>query len=68
MWSKEAISMKKEKRYLYLDDFEHRLAIAGMNHFRNCLIRTGKPTEDVNALLIKLMKAKAKRRPRRSFP
>ena len=49
--------MKKEKRYLYLDDFEHRLAIAGMNHFRNCLIRTGKPTEDVDALLLKLLKA-----------
>ena len=49
--------MKKEKRYLYLDSFEHRLAVAGMNHFRNRLIQTGKPTEDVDALLLKLLKA-----------
>ena len=57
MWSKEAISMKKEKRYLYLDSFEHQLAVAGMNHFRNRLIQTGKPTEDVDALLLKLLRA-----------
>ena len=55
--SKEAITMKKEKRYLYLDSFEHRLAVAGMNRFRNQLIQTGKPTEDVDALLLKLLKA-----------
>ncbi len=48
--------MKREKRYLYLDDFEHQLAILGMNHFRNNLIRNGKPTEDVDALLLKLLK------------
>ena len=53
--------MKRDKRYLYLDDFEHRLAIVGMNHFRNGLIRNGKPTEDVDALLLKLWKAKRKR-------
>ena len=49
--------MKKEKRYLHLDSFEHRLAVAGINHFRNQLIHTGKPTEDVDALLLKLLKA-----------
>lgn len=53
--------MKRDKRYLYLDDFEHRLATVGMNHFRNYLIQTGKPTEDVDALLLKLAKAKRKR-------
>ena len=52
--------MKKEKRYLYLDDFEHRLAVAAINYFRNQLIQTGKPTEDVDALLLKLLKAKRK--------
>ena len=60
MWSKEAIALKREKRYLYLDDFEYRLAVAGINHFRNQLIQTGKPTEDVDALLLKLLKAKRK--------
>ena len=54
--------MKREKRYLALDLFEWRLAIAGMNHFRNDLLRAGKPTEDVDALLLKLINAKAKRR------
>ena len=54
--------MKREKRYLVLDSLEWRLAIVGMNHFRNNLLRTGKPTEDVDALLLKLINAKAKRR------
>ena len=57
--------MKREKRYLALSSFEWRLAIEGMNYFLSHLIQAGMPTEDVNALLIKLMKAKAKRRLRR---
>ena len=52
--------MKREKRWLYLDSFEHRLAVAAINYFRNQLIQTGKPTEDVDALLLKLLKAKRK--------
>ena len=50
--------MRREKHYLYLDEFEYRLAVVGMNNFRNQLIRTGKPTEDVDTLLLKLLKAK----------
>lgn len=54
--------MRKEKHYLYLDNFEHQLAVAGMNHFlRNHLIRAGKPTEEVDALLLKLLKAPTRR-------
>ena len=60
--------MKRKKRYLALSSFEWRLAIEGMNNFRSHLIQAEMPTEDVNALLIKLMKAKAKRRPRKLFP
>jgi hypothetical protein len=45
-----------------MDSTDHRLAIVGMNHFRNQLIQTGKPTEDVDALLLKLWKAKVKHR------
>ena len=56
--------MRREKRYIQMDSAEHRLAIVGMNHFRNHLIQTGKPTEDVDALLIKLWKAKVKHRDR----
>ena len=58
--------MRREKHDLYLDEFEYRLAVVGMNNFRNQLIRTGKPTEDVDALLLKLLKAKTKRRSRRN--
>ena len=54
--------MKREKRYLVLDPFEWRLAIVGMTLFRNNLLRAGKPTEDVDALLLKLINSKAKRR------
>ena len=56
------LAMKQKKRYLALDLFEWRLAIVGMNHFRNNLLRTGKPTEDVDVLLLKLINVKAKRR------
>ena len=42
--------MKREKRYLYLDDFEHRLAVAGMNHFRNHLLQTGKPSSFIRLI------------------
>lgn len=52
--------MKRKKRNLVLDSCEWRLAIAGMNSFRNHLIQTEKPTEDVDALLLKLLKAKTK--------
>ena len=58
--------MRREKRYIYMDSAEHRLAIIGMNSFRNHLIQAGKPTEDVDALLLKLLKAKSKRSFRRN--
>ena len=60
--------MRREKRYIYMDSAEHRLAIVGINHFRNRLIQTGKPTEDVDALLLKLWKAKTKCSNRRRAP
>ena len=58
--------MRREKHDLYLDEFEYRLAVVGMNNSQNQLIRTGKPTEDVDVLLSKLLKAKTKRRSRRN--
>ena len=58
--------MKRDKRYIYMDSSEHRVATIGMNSFRNHLIQTGKLAEDVDALLLKLLKAKSKRRSRRN--
>ena len=61
-WKKKAkeLSMmlfaKKKMRYVTLSDFELRLAKAALILFRNALIAKGLPTEDVNALLLKLYK------------
>ena len=54
--------VKRDKRYVYLDGFEYRLAVVAMNSFRNHLLQTGKPTEDVDVLLLKLLKAGRKGR------
>lgn len=53
--------MGKEDRKLQISDFEHGLLINGMMAFRNQLIEEGKPTEDVNDLIIKILDAPKKR-------
>ena len=47
---------KQEKRIIELDAFELRLAKYALLSFRNKLLHEGKPTEDVNELIIKIMK------------
>lgn len=47
---------KKDKRIVELNPEELRLAKHALLEFRNKLIAEGKPTEDVNALLLKTMK------------
>ena len=47
---------KQEKRIVELDAFELRLAKQALLSFRNKILREGKPTEDVNALILKIMK------------
>lgn len=49
---------KKKMRYVTLSDSELRLAKYALLRFRNTLIAKGLPTEDVNALLLKLYKQK----------
>lgn len=49
--------MRKEKRVITVDDFEHNLLINGINEFRNMLIEKDMPTEDVDNLLRKLIDA-----------
>ena len=46
----------KRDRVLVLCAGEHRLLKMAMLSFRNKLLSSGKPTEDVNELLIRLMK------------
>lgn len=49
--------MRKEKRVINVDDFEHNLMINGINEFRNMLIEKDMPIEDVDNLLRKLIDA-----------
>ena len=46
----------KRDRVLVLCAGERRLLTTAMLSFRNKLLSSGKPTEDVNKLLIRLMK------------
>lgn len=50
-----------------LEDFDHRLMVNGLVEFKNDLIRQGKPTEDIENLIMKVIDAppaKEKRRDR----
>ena len=47
---------KAEKRIVELNSEQLRLAKHALLEFRNKLIAQGKPTEDVNELLLKIMK------------
>lgn len=49
--------MAKAKHRLVLTDFEHRLLFNALVHFRNELLETKKPTEDINDLLLKIIDA-----------
>ncbi|MCQ2485524.1 MAG: hypothetical protein MJ168_09355 [Clostridia bacterium] len=53
--------MREDKRVITLDDFQHNLLINGLNEFRNDLIETDKPTEDVDRLLLMIIDAPTKR-------
>ncbi len=52
----------KNERVVTLDDFEHRLMVRGLSGFRNDTLREGKPTEDINGLILKVIDAPPKRK------
>ena len=56
--------MAEGKRVLSLDAEEHSLLVNGLNEFRNDCLRDGKPTEDVEDLLLKVIDAPPKRKQR----
>ena len=58
--------MVEDKVIVTLDSFEQRLMVSALTDFRNDLIRDGKPTEDINALLMKVIDAPEKK-PKRKF-
>ena len=53
--------MNADMRVIKLDSFEHRLLIRGLSDFRNELIETSSPTEDVDDLLLKIIDAPTKK-------
>lgn len=54
--------MRDEKRVLSLNGYEQRLMVRGLTDFRNSALRDGKPTEDVDGLILKVIDAPSKRR------
>ena len=58
--------MRDEKRVVTLNGFEQRLMVAGLADFRNDAIRDGKPTEDLDGLILKVIDAPTKRQKRRA--
>ncbi len=54
--------MTEKKRRIRVTDFEHRLLVKALAQFRSELLENGKPTEDINELLLKVIDAPKNRR------
>ena len=52
------------QRVITLDDYEHRVLVRGLNDSRTLALQEGKPTEDLDGLLLKVIDAPAKKRRR----
>ena len=53
--------MREQKRFIELTDFEWRLLIHCINAARSVYLDSGKPIEDVNDLLVKVIKSKIRK-------
>lgn len=58
--------MRRDKRVIAVDEFQHNLLVNGMNEFRNELLAEDKPTEDVDRLLLMIIDAPTMRERRRA--
>ena len=58
--------MAQTQHVIRVSDYEQRLMVAGLNDYRNDLIRDGKPTEDINTLLLKVIDAPVKKPSRKA--
>lgn len=52
--------MKTERKYFYLDVFEHRLLVGCLMTAPNKYLHAGKPLEDVDDLILKIIDAPTK--------
>lgn len=57
--------MGEEKRVITLTGYEHRVMVRGLTDCRNSAIRDGRPTEDVDGLILKVIDAPMKPRRKR---
>ena len=55
------MKVKDVKHKVILDDFEHRLLVGCVNAVRTMYLEQDKPTEDVDDLLIKIIKSPSKK-------
>ena len=55
------MKVKAVKHKVTLDDFEHRLLVGCVNTARTMYLEQDKPTEDVDDLLVKIIKASSKK-------
>ena len=53
--------MRDKKYYIALDDFERRVVVNCMNKMRNSLIDDGKCTEELDEVLLKIIRSKQKK-------
>ena len=53
----------EKKRYITLDDSEWKIVIKALNDLRNSLIQQGRYTDAVDAIMIKVINTKPKRKP-----
>lgn len=54
------MKVKDVKHKVILDDFEHRLLVGCVNAARTMFLEQNKPTEYIDELLIKIIKAPSK--------
>ena len=55
------MKVKDVKHKVILDDFEHRLLVGCVNAVRTMYLEQHKSTEDVDDLLVKIIKAPSKK-------
>ena len=58
--------MAETQHLIQVSDYEQRLMVKGLNEFRNDFLREGKPTEDINTLLLKVIDAPVKKTGRKA--
>ena len=58
--------MTEAKRIMTMDDFVHRLLVGCINKARTEYMEEGKPTEDIDDLLIKAIDAPTKKEKRKA--